>query len=47
MTLEVVGNENINAVTWKEIRDHIIAKNGVGILCIFKGLEIKIRSLQR
>lgn len=46
MTLEVAGNENINAVTWKEIRDLIIAKNGVGILRVFKGLEIKIRSLQ-
>lgn len=46
MTLEVVGNENVNAVTWNEIRTLIIAKNGVGILLVFKGLEINIGSLQ-
>ena len=46
MTLEVVGNENINAMTWNEIRDLIIARNGVGVLHIFKGLEISMGSLQ-
>lgn len=42
MTLEVVGNENINAMTWNEIRALIITKNGVGVLHGFKGLEINV-----
>lgn len=46
MTLEVVGNENINAMTWNKMRDLIIAKNEVGILDVFIGLEISIGSLQ-
>lgn len=46
MTLEVVGNENINAMTWNEMRDLIIAKDEVGILDVFIRLDINIGSLQ-
>lgn len=46
MTQELAGNENINAMTWNEIRDLVITKNGVGILLVFIGLEINIGSLQ-